>query len=172
MGRREVKRGTGRRREDAACFSGARVEGERTREGQGWPRTGMGEGTLPPTREEELARLPVQRLPSIFIAEIFIFTAKAGNFQVPTNQLPGLTLIGAIQLSVVVAKSIWKRRTLILRVREQGLELKEKGLSPTTPSLASNRGAHQPHLPDAESKGRHPLKPAEPESISLPLILK
>lgn len=77
VGRREVKRGTGRRREDAACFSGARVEGERTREGQGWPRTGMGEGTLPPTREEVLARLPFPSISLISITEILTFTAKA-----------------------------------------------------------------------------------------------
>lgn len=35
VGRGEVKRGTGRRQEDAACPSGGHVEGERPREGQG-----------------------------------------------------------------------------------------------------------------------------------------
>lgn len=43
-GGREGMRETGRRQEDAACSSGAHEEGDRTREGQGWPRMGMGSG--------------------------------------------------------------------------------------------------------------------------------
>ena len=48
---------------------------ESVKDGQGW---GWGaEWTPPPAREEQLARLPVQRLPLIFIAEFLSFTAKA-----------------------------------------------------------------------------------------------
>ena len=38
-------------------------------------------------------------------------------------------MIKAVQLSVIVAPSIWKRRTFILRVRQQKLELRIRGVS-------------------------------------------
>ena len=180
-GQRGVKRGTGRKWEGAVGSSGAHVQGEKPREGQGWPRMGTDRAVDASTDKGRAANEASSTATSLYIycrnLDLYSKSLKpSGSHESAARTYthwssPAQCGCSEIHLEEKDARTQGQRAIVRAQRKRTFPNHAQPSLRTVGGGVEGGRG-HHPHLPDTVSRGRHLVKPVEPGSMSLPLILK